>query len=425
MYSSHYLGPDKPRFAPTSWDDVGVAAAAGVLDEGRWVELKKDVPAKGAGANKELAKDLASLSVDGGTLVIGIEEASAGVAGSVVGSDLSSLQTRINQVSRATIHPALHVSTQTFDHPTDDRLGVMVVSVPASASAPHMVDGAYWGRTEHGKTTLSDAEIRRLMDARRSVREGFAARLDSVGEILRAPELAKRVTGQLVLRFEPLAPGYGVTPSDAMESLGYPREAIVRLVKGTHGAHQPRLVEADQPYSHPDGWFATSRRKRDVDAHEKIGLTIPEMTRVSVLVDDNGAWSIISGCATRPTGSDPTSSELCIYTKHILELTHVVCGAVATFSTDVAPYFGQWQVGIAIDNLAGLKPSEAYNDHYLFADIEPYSRPNYQAVVTTSTQELKERPNDIVGGLLKNFLRGMGLEKRYLPYTKLSDKISR
>ncbi|OZE92965.1 hypothetical protein CH299_29090 [Rhodococcus sp. 14-2686-1-2] len=425
MHPSHYLGPNEPRFTPVTWDEICVAAASGVLNEGRWVELKKDIPAKGAGANRELAKDLASLSVDGGTLIVGIEEASAGVAGSVVGADLASLQIRINQVSRSTIHPALHVSTQTFDHPTDPGLGVMVVSVPASASAPHMVDGAYWGRTEHGKATLSDDEVRRLMEQRRSAREGFRDRLAGVGNNLRAPAAQDRATGQLVLRFEPIAPAYTDLPSDAIAGLGFPSQAIQKLVQGTHGSHSPRLMDADQDRSHPDGWFATSLRKRHVEAYEATGKVVPELGRLSILVDDTGTWSIVSGSATLPVDSNQ-SSELCIYTRHILELTHIVCGAVASFSTEVAPYHGQWQVGVSIDNLNGLKPSESHHrDFYRFDETEPYDRSTYEAVAMTSTQELEEHPSAVVERLLKNFLRGMGLDRAYFPYTDLSEKISR
>ncbi|MGE2772994.1 AlbA family DNA-binding domain-containing protein [Rhodococcus sp. 1.20] len=133
MTSSHYLGPGKPRFAPTTWEEIEIAVDAGILDEGRWVELKKEIPAKSKGSNKELAKDLASLSVDGGTLIVGIEESSAGVAGTIVGADLSSLQIRMNQVTQSTIRPPLHISTHTLPHPDNTDLGVMVVSVPASS----------------------------------------------------------------------------------------------------------------------------------------------------------------------------------------------------------------------------------------------------------------------------------------------------
>ena len=78
---SFYLGPHKPRFQAESWDDVVAAAAAGVLDETHWVELKQAVPATSKPANLELAKDLASLSVDGGVLIIGIADARGAAGG--------------------------------------------------------------------------------------------------------------------------------------------------------------------------------------------------------------------------------------------------------------------------------------------------------------------------------------------------------
>lgn len=74
MTYSFYLGPQKPRFTPSGWDDIVSATADGILDETHWVELKKLLPPKSAGANTGLARDLASLSVDGGAFVIGIED---------------------------------------------------------------------------------------------------------------------------------------------------------------------------------------------------------------------------------------------------------------------------------------------------------------------------------------------------------------
>lgn len=79
--SSFYLGSGKGRASLTSWDEVEIAAAAGVLEESAWVELKQAVPASSKPANQELARDLASLSVDGGTLIIGITDKTHDVVG--------------------------------------------------------------------------------------------------------------------------------------------------------------------------------------------------------------------------------------------------------------------------------------------------------------------------------------------------------
>jgi hypothetical protein len=108
--SSYYLGPDRGRWIPSSWDDIVAAAAAGILDEGtHWVEIKKDVPASSRSANLELARDLASLAVDGGLLVIGVVDAN-GKAGDVVGANLAGLVQRIDQVARDRVDPPLTVA---------------------------------------------------------------------------------------------------------------------------------------------------------------------------------------------------------------------------------------------------------------------------------------------------------------------------
>ncbi len=411
MTTSFYLGPRPERFAPTSWSDVEAAAAAGTLDESRWVELKKDVPASSKGSNRELAKDLASLSVDGGTLIVGIEEESAGVAGEVTGADISSLSTRINQVAQSTVQPPLHVSTRQFPHPSDSALGVMVVSVPASASAPHMVDNLYWGRTEHGKQALGDHDVRRLLADREAARVGFDERLDEVGRNLRAPDAASRKTSQLSLRFEPLAPSYVEPPSEQLK--GHPYEALKQLVP-TPQVHEPRLISADQLMPDHRGWAATSIRKRDPK--------ILEWTRIAVLAEDNGAWNIVSGGAKKPRGG--SGEDLCIHTRHVLELTHIVSVAVGLFSTDHAPYNGEWRVGLAIDNLSDDPPAESFSNTIFPHDPVPFPEDMYRQECTTTTLDLLEHPNRVVEQLLRGFLRGMDIADLYLPYENLADKIA-
>jgi hypothetical protein len=47
--------------------------AQGLLDEGHSVELKRQLP-PGKAANVELAKDLGQFTIDGGVLIIGVDE---------------------------------------------------------------------------------------------------------------------------------------------------------------------------------------------------------------------------------------------------------------------------------------------------------------------------------------------------------------
>src|SRR6266540_7148296 len=73
-HSTAYLGPETGRWAPGTWTDVVEAAAGGLIDESHWVDLKQELPSGKAKHNTDLAKDLASLAVDGGLLVIGVED---------------------------------------------------------------------------------------------------------------------------------------------------------------------------------------------------------------------------------------------------------------------------------------------------------------------------------------------------------------
>jgi hypothetical protein len=58
---------------PADEGELRSMLAQGLLDEGHSVELKRQLPL-GKAENKELAKDLAQFTIDGGVLIIGVDE---------------------------------------------------------------------------------------------------------------------------------------------------------------------------------------------------------------------------------------------------------------------------------------------------------------------------------------------------------------
>ena len=65
------------RWSPNTENELEQAGSAGLLDEGGGrLEFKREVAA-GAPHNRELAKDLASLAVDGGLLLVGVNDVKA------------------------------------------------------------------------------------------------------------------------------------------------------------------------------------------------------------------------------------------------------------------------------------------------------------------------------------------------------------
>jgi hypothetical protein len=87
------------EFYKARTDTKVTIAAGGLLDESHWVDLKQELPAGKRTHNTELAQDLASLAVDGGLLVVGVEDHDSR-AGKVCGVELARLADRVDQVAR-------------------------------------------------------------------------------------------------------------------------------------------------------------------------------------------------------------------------------------------------------------------------------------------------------------------------------------
>ncbi len=47
----------------------------------------------------------------------------------------------------------------------------------------------------------------------------------------------------------------------------------------------------------------------------------------------------------------------------------------------------------------------------------PYSREEYEQLITTTTTELVEETSAVVERLLGRLMRGLGVDSRYLPYS--------
>lgn len=174
---SYYLGPGRQSVHLSTLEELTFAAEGGLLSENQWCELKVQLGPSNKAVNTELARDLASLSIDGGVLIFGVADKTY----KLVGCDSTSLETRISQVAATVIEPPL---SPVFNPPIQLPNGksVIVIAIPPSAVAPHMADGRYWGRSSEGKRVLSDTEVRRIFQARVNQQELFAKSFEAFVE---------------------------------------------------------------------------------------------------------------------------------------------------------------------------------------------------------------------------------------------------
>ncbi|MBP5934249.1 ATP-binding protein [Streptomyces sp. LBUM 1479] len=123
---------------PKTEADLQAAVDGGLFEESHHLDLKKAPSSKGD--NKELARDLSSFAVDGGALIIGVQENKESRTFELAPQPLSGLSEKVEQVARTIPDPPLTVITEEIGSATDDGTGYLVVHIPASPVAPHMVD---------------------------------------------------------------------------------------------------------------------------------------------------------------------------------------------------------------------------------------------------------------------------------------------
>lgn len=404
---SFYIGPGNPPLRISKWDDLVAAAETGTLTETQWVELKAAIPASSPAANLELARDLASLSVDGGVLTVGVKDPGTKAA-HIVGTadDMEGLKSRIDQIAGSTrIQPPLNVQfAPPIVNTADPTRAVLLVTVPASASAPHMVDGKYWGRSATGKRHLLDVEVSRLMMERRGRRDNFVEKLRSL-EFSPLPGPAERQYGHLRIMAEPAVSLARPPLTDVATS-----QHLRQLVTGSLSFRPqwgPSLESLMHKVDHPDGLTLTSW---PLSADPP-----PERAMLYLLLTDGGSVQVASGQGTRPYGRD--GDRIGIPSNFIMEIVHQTLALAAHLGKSYLSYSGLWNVGVYLSGIAGQLPLHAFHEDHWDFQPSPFQSAEYSRTSTASTEDLADRTNEIVETLLGDLARGMGLRSYLFPYT--------
>lgn len=144
---------------PKTYQDV--ERAVGELSESAVLDFKRDV----SGSVKDFAKDAAAMSIEGGVIVVGVDEA-GGEATAVNPIPLDGTPERIQQVIDSRVRPPLAVEIEAIRESAGDADGFVVVTVPASSLAPHMVETRLPARSGATTRWMDEAEVDRLYQRR-------------------------------------------------------------------------------------------------------------------------------------------------------------------------------------------------------------------------------------------------------------------
>ncbi|MGV0718775.1 ATP-binding protein [Mycolicibacterium sp. XJ662] len=385
-------------WSPSTEQEIRDAAANGMLEETHYLDLKRELPAGDAG-NRGLAKDIAAFSLDGGTILIGVDEETS--PPTIAPMALDGLSERVEQIGAMRVQEGVAVSTTPIEIPSGSGLGVLVVRIPASPRAPHMADGKYYGRGDKRNNVLSHAEVLRLhqqqsmqqqdvIEVARNEHDKFLTRAASDEPMLVAVAVPLSPKPGMLTAFSAMVGDWQGLAVEMLEQAG---------VSELHH-YVPTFNQAFGFRRRAGGVAITTGMENDrFDSDRAAELQIRES---GVLVVGSRRATIAA--SRRDIELQYVFEELIVgHTKLLVRLSGVV-------STKF-DYAGSWEFGLIAAGIGG-KTSYAVHSH-VFGHSEPYSDDEYTAGTSASLEEIETAPQRVVDRLLGSLLRSLNSRERF------------
>jgi Putative DNA-binding domain len=152
---------------PQSAEEIEQAVQSGHLQETLILDAKADLSKK----SKSIAEDVAAMANEGGVLIYGIGQNEHKHLTDLNPIPLKDAGERVNNIVQTSLSPPPRVEILPRPTTSDGAMGYLVVVVPLSPDAPHMVivdkDHRYYGRSTLGNVPLSEGQVAQLYARRR------------------------------------------------------------------------------------------------------------------------------------------------------------------------------------------------------------------------------------------------------------------
>jgi hypothetical protein len=290
--------------------------------------------------------------------------------------------------------------------------GCLLVHVPPSALAPHMVDHIYYGRGDRANIKLSDEQVRGILAHRARTRGDIIADLRQMVHDDPLPE-GERQHSHLYLLAQPeTAPEETfvdlLARNNALTLINDVLDEIARI--SNWPSFDPRFQQLQWRIPRAEGHAFTT-----VSAGDRIY----EPGMLDLLVREDGGIRLIGGRGTdfgpgQTFGNTPPPRAVIAVV--VLGLTQAFAALAGRLADHYAAYQGQWRLGVRIDKLRGVVPMDKLTAPGN-PPGHPYTRDEYERVTSAATEELVNAPYAVTERLLAPLLRGLGIAPQYLPLT--------
>jgi hypothetical protein len=344
------------------------------------------------------------MAVNGGLIAVGIaqEEANGAKVLAPKPLPLAGLRERVSNVGLSRVDPPLTVVTRPL--PMDDAgKGYLLILVPPSPDAPHMVDGRYRGRGDTTNYVMGDAEVRRVQAQRRGSRLDIGAEL---GHAIAADPTPDELRAQAHL-FVVARPTVPTSPAMLQERIGDEWRKWIRetIVSGQPrlGRYSPDLPGVDPILRRPNGWAVASypiSATRTIDT-EQLGRG-DESDLLELEIYEDGSLRLFCG---RGSDVDRTSGVRWTFDALLAGLTWRVLRAAASIAAETG-YVGNWDLGVALTNARGIS-SNALADRVFREPRLPFAADEYRATTEATYAEMTENRHAVMQRLLGRLNRAL------------------
>lgn len=408
-----YLGPNTPRWQPRTLADVQQLIDSGGLAEGHWLDGKAEFP-----ATRDLARHLASFANDGGVLVIGVAEDKPRRTFSLEPISLAGKAEMVDQVARSLADPPIFVRCHPIPDPTDGTRGVLVIEVPASPLAPHMVGGRYYGRGDTTKHVLADPEVEQRHAVRRARQVGFAELIDQ--EAARDP-LTLGAEGSVDHRGRPrlhmVARPLASPPELLTAHLPTAVAPVIKAAETRPYLSYGRWPLLDQREARATGfgWHSGVYRSRRIEAPNTYGR---REGLIDLEVWDDATLTLLAGdleveLATTVVTQD-TKDLTAVHTDMVVGLVCCMTALAGKIGAEFG-YAGQWQLALGLTGVGG-RPGFPTGRETRVADPlawTTFSADQHVAGTLASTTELNAAAGAVARRLLMRYVRGLDVLSFY------------
>jgi hypothetical protein len=397
---------------PQAEREILAAIKAGYLVETATFDAKAALPAKGK--SKELAKDVAAMANDGGTLLYGIGENEHGRPTVLKPFELVGAKERVDQIVRTSISEPPAIEVHEIQADDDPSLGYLVVAVPPSPRAPHMVtvgeENRYYGRSAIGNVRLTEGEVARLYERRgRWEVDRDALLKEAVG---RTPMEAREGFAYLHLVARPVMPDEGVLDRATGEThLGQFLNSLISEALEPEVFEPKRMPELYPDLSAISDFRPSPRGWTTRQGFEEEWLSNQGPVRALVLeIGLDGSGYLFCGCVAQEH-----EGKLLVYEDQVAGLT-VRFLAVLGGLYDAAGYVGPVDVGLAVTGLGGGVSAALRHHLILRHSLEPYGGEEYLRTGRFMASVLRDDPKAAARNLVLPLTRVVTME-RYDPFS--------